>query len=178
MVFSKLSLVISTLASIVTLWLGVASLVKKGKRSNRLSAIYLTLLLISIFGVYCSFFNNETASSHFQKAKTLFIENNTPLAITEVQETLQSEPSHLEAHKLLGACYIKNNNFEGALTEYKTAVSIDPNDTEAHLGMAGLFEIVGEKNEAARMYKQIIKHPQSTPLEVEKSTIRLKVLQQ
>ncbi len=104
-----------------------------------------------------------TASAHYQKAKFYFLEHNRPLAIKEAKQALLLEPTHKEAHKLLGACYGIDQNMEGAAEEYKEATTIDPDDTEAELGLAVALQSEGNRQDAKEAYQYVLRHPQSTP---------------
>lgn len=118
----------------------------------------------------------QSAAVHFQKAEIYFQEHNRPLAIKEAKQTLFLEPTHKEAHKLLGACYGIDQNMEGAAEEYKEAAAIDPDDTEAELGLAVALQSEGSRQEAKEAYRYVVRHPQSTATQRQAALAQLKVL--
>ena len=118
----------------------------------------------------------QDASAHYQKAKSYFLEHNRPEAIKEAKQVVLLEPTHKEAHKLLGACYGIDQNMEGAAEEYKEAVTIDPDDMEAELGLAVALQSEGSHQEAREAYQYVIKHPQSTATQRQVALTQLKTL--
>jgi len=118
----------------------------------------------------------EAATSHFQKAKRYFFENNRPLAIEEANQVVALSPTHKEAYKLLGACYGIDKNMEAAAAAYKEACDIDPNDPEALLGFGVALEGVGSNEEARSVYQKVARHPVSTQVQRNQARSYLKAL--
>jgi Tfp pilus assembly protein PilF len=117
-----------------------------------------------------------SADAYYQKAKQFFDLHNRPDAEKEARQAILLEPSHKEAHKLLGACYGIDQNLDAAAAEYKEAVSIDPNDAEAELGLGMSLEGVGNKPEAKQAYHYVLLDPQSTDSQREIAHTRLRLL--
>ena len=117
-----------------------------------------------------------TADAYYQKAKQFFDLHNRPDAEKEARQAVLLEPTHKEAHKLLGACYGIDQNMEAAAAEYKQAVNIDPNDAEAELGFGMSLEGVGSKPEACQAYHYVLLDPQSTNSQREIAHTRLRSL--
>ena len=103
-----------------------------------------------------------SANAHYQKARQFFDLHNRPAAEGEARQAVLLEPTHKEAHKLLGACYGIDQNLDASAAEYKEAVNIDPNDAEAELGLGMSLEGVGNKPEAKQAYHYVLLNPQST----------------
>jgi Flp pilus assembly protein TadD len=120
----------------------------------------------------------ETATDHYQKGKQYFFDHNRPMAIKEAKLAIAIEPTHEEAHKLLGACYGVDQNMDAAAAEYQEASDINPDDVEARLGLATAEEALGERIQATIAYRYVINHPQSTANQHEIALARLKALGQ
>ena len=103
-----------------------------------------------------------SADAYYQKARQSFDLHNRPVAEKEARQAVLLEPTHKEAHKLLGACYGIDQNLDASAAEYKEAVNIDPNDSEAELGLGMSLEGVGNKPEAKQAYHYVLLDPQSS----------------
>ena len=103
-----------------------------------------------------------TAEAHYQKAKQYYDDHNRPQAVKEARKAVVLEPTHKDAHKLLGACYGMDRNMSAAASEYQEAAKIDPDDTEASLALAVCLDALGSRAGAKKAYGYVARHPQST----------------
>ena len=67
---------------------------------------------------------------------------------------LKREPSHAEAHYLLGEVQAEKNQPAEAARSYREAVTSDPSMAQAHFGLAWALEKLGQVNEAITVQKR------------------------
>ena len=77
------------------------------------------------------------------------------LAIEQYEAMVRIEPKNADNHLLLGRLYFLNKDAVKAETEFKTAVSLDPNSEEAITNLAYLYNDEGANNKAAELLKSV-----------------------
>jgi tetratricopeptide (TPR) repeat protein len=80
-------------------------------------------------------------------------------AIATYQGTLQDGRFAVESAKMLGLCFIKKNQFDLALEQFRGAIQrhqeMDGEGKELHYCLADAYEQMGNKPEALKVYKKI-----------------------
>ena len=59
-------------------------------------------------------------------------------------------PDHPTVYTTLGKIYLKHKDLESAMESFQTVIQINPFNPEAHLGLAEVYEILGERREARK----------------------------
>src|SRR5262249_24149741 len=77
------------------------------------------------------------------------------LAIEQYQQIVKLQPDSVDDHLLLGRLYSLNKDFQKAETEFKTAVSLDPDSEEAVTTLAYLYNEEGDSNRAAQVLASV-----------------------
>jgi tetratricopeptide (TPR) repeat protein len=77
------------------------------------------------------------------------------LAIEQYEAMVRIEPKNADNHLLLGRLYFLNKDAVKAETEFKTAVSLDPNSEEAITNLAYLYNDEGANTKAAELLKSV-----------------------
>lgn len=87
-------------------------------------ALLLTLSLSFLSIVPASAF---TAAEHFRNAQTYRLQNQNDAAIIEYRKGLEKDPDSVDAHVRLGDLLVEEKgDVDGAISEYMTALSLDP----------------------------------------------------
>lgn len=73
------------------------------------------------------------------------------LAIEQYESIVKLEPKNPDNHLLLGRLYIINKELSKAESEFKTAISLDPNSEEAVTNVAYLYNEEGDSKKAAEI---------------------------
>ncbi|HST78071.1 MAG TPA: tetratricopeptide repeat protein, partial [Verrucomicrobiae bacterium] len=77
------------------------------------------------------------------------------LAIEQYQALAKIEPKNSDNHLLLGRLYILNKDYNGAETEFRTAMNLDPSSEEAVTSLALLYNEEGNNKKAAEVLNAI-----------------------
>ena len=77
------------------------------------------------------------------------------LAIEQYQEIIKLEPESVDNHLLLGRLYRLNNDLQKAESEFKTAVSLEPDSEEAITTLALLYDEEGDSTRAASVLSSV-----------------------
>ncbi len=78
-------------------------------------------------------------------------------AIGSLNEALRLDPENGKYHRLLGQLLAQNPSCAKASQQhFQRAIEIDPDDTNAYLGLADLFEEAGLAVRARRVYEKVI----------------------
>jgi tetratricopeptide (TPR) repeat protein len=75
-------------------------------------------------------------------------------AITNFQEALRLNPSHILARIGLGNCYSKTGKTNEALAQYQEAMKLNPNEPLVHVHLGMLLTSMGRFDEAVSQYEQ------------------------
>jgi len=67
------------------------------------------------------------------------------------QECVEKDPGD---HKKTGTNFLSNGDLEGALKEFRAALSLDPQNPKTMILVAQLLSIQGSKKEASDLYRE------------------------
>jgi Flp pilus assembly protein TadD len=70
---------------------------------------------------------------------------------------LRLTPDDWRVHALMGNTLWRQNNLEGALEEFRTAVRLAPLMAEVHYFIAGVLIQQGNRDEAVREYRETLR---------------------
>ena len=65
--------------------------------------------------------------------------------------------SHVTEFDVLGRAYFLAGRYEEAIAEYKTAVKVDPDYRDAHVGLASIYAILGREEKARTEVAEILR---------------------
>jgi len=101
---------------------------------------------------------NTTALA--QLANFLVARNQSAQALTRVQQFVAANASNPNGHMILGSVNFQLKNYGAARTEFERTIQIDPNNVEAYLRLAKVFEAQGQTDlEIARYQKALDLQP-------------------
>ncbi len=87
-------------------------------------------------------------------------------ALKEYQKALEVNRSSSLAHYRIGELFFKQNNFQSAANEFRSAINgdLDPRWTEvwAHVNLGKIFDVTGQRDRAVNEYKQAIRTHDNT----------------
>jgi Tfp pilus assembly protein PilF len=61
-------------------------------------------------------------------------------AVASLQQALQHQPNHAEAHYTLGVIYVERKQYRTAVTEFEAALAARPDFREAHYSLGVCYE--------------------------------------
>ncbi|MBI1852576.1 MAG: tetratricopeptide repeat protein [Planctomycetes bacterium] len=79
--------------------------------------------------------NPTSAWAHYQLGYVEFSEKKLPRAIDEFQKAVELNPQFDALHRLLGDCFLAQNDSTNATSHYLAAVRINPRNDEAFIGL-------------------------------------------
>ncbi len=87
-------------------------------------------------------------------------------ALREYQKALEVNRNSSLAHYRIGELFFKQNNFQSAANEFRSAINgdLDPKWTEvwSHLNLGKIFDVTGQRDRAVNEYKQAIRTHDNT----------------
>ncbi|MBV9404618.1 MAG: tetratricopeptide repeat protein [Acidobacteriaceae bacterium] len=87
-------------------------------------------------------------------------------ALKEYQKALEVNRNSSLAHYRIGELFFKQNNFQSAANEFRSAINgdLDPKWTEvwAHVNLGKIFDVSGQRDRAVNEYKQAIRTHDNT----------------
>ncbi len=113
------------------------------------------------------------ARVHLRRAELLFREHSREEAKAAAREAISLAPGLVEAHKLIGACCLVDQDAAGAAEAYGEATRLDPEDPEAAIGLATALEAEGRARDAQRWYEHVLGNPRSTGAQRDQAKRRL-----
>jgi cytochrome c-type biogenesis protein CcmH/NrfG len=113
----------------------------------------------------------------YDQASQFYRNDDRALAHDVARRILILQPGHKNAHKLLAAIYLKNQDFASALAECREVSRIDPTDVTSQLGMASALREMGHSEEASRILETVIQSEHSTREERDEAEFRLSQVQ-
>ena len=105
------------------------------------------------------------------------ISDNPMQGILAVKEIADKHPDNLYAQMMLGLGGIQSGQYDKAAERFLTVVQKQPNNMEAILNLAGVYERMGNKTEAVKWYKDALNFIQ-VPEAKKDIEERIKLLQQ
>jgi aminopeptidase N len=96
-----------------------------------------------------------------------FVEiNDYPNALREYQKALEVNRNSSLAHYRIGELFFKQNNFQSAANEFRSAINgdLDPKWTEvwSHVNLGKIFDVTGQRDRAVNEYKLAIRTHDNT----------------
>jgi aminopeptidase N len=89
-----------------------------------------------------------------------------PNALREYEKALQVNKSSSLAHYRIGELFFKQNNFQQAANEFRSAISgdLDPKWTEvwSYINLGKIFDVNGQRDRAVNAYKEAIRTHDNT----------------
>jgi tetratricopeptide (TPR) repeat protein len=98
----------------------------------------------------------DSPAAHFFEGKILAAEEKWDLAETELQKTLQVDPSFSNAYDLLVQAYVATNKLPQALEQLQTQLTKNPNDVSALTTLALLYERTDDFAKARDAYERLL----------------------
>jgi tetratricopeptide (TPR) repeat protein len=87
-------------------------------------------------------------------------------ALKEYQKALDVNANSSLAHYRIGELFFKQNNFQSAANEFRSALNgdLDPKWTEvwSHINLGKIFDVSGSRDRAVNEYKQAIRTRDNT----------------
>ena len=104
------------------------------------------------------------AIKEFERSRKAFRSGDIRNSAEHLQKALQIYPDYIEAHNVLGLCFVQFGEYQKALAEHETALSIDPRVAQTHqdLALSLLLLDQPEKSEAEAR-EALDLDPQSVP---------------
>jgi tetratricopeptide (TPR) repeat protein len=108
-----------------------------------------------------SFIYSEMAESYLRN-------NRLREAVDTAQKAIQADPDNIEAHKLLTTIYLQvigkanaqqppsAETINNAIHEFEEIVRIDPTERQSFLMLGRLYQIKGDRDKAAEIYKKFL----------------------
>ena len=100
--------------------------------------------------------DSASAGMHNNQGVTHLVLGKETAAIRAFQQTLELDPSHLEANRNLGWIALRSGDYTLAHTCFERALQSDPGNTDSRLCIAITLRQRGEFDEAERIYDQVI----------------------
>ncbi|NLX12754.1 MAG: tetratricopeptide repeat protein [Phycisphaerales bacterium] len=96
----------------------------------------------------------DPSGEHYLRGRVLLSRSEVPEFAAELSEAVahlragvQRYPSYSQGQLWLGLALMQMQNYEEALTAYKEALRLDPNNGSAAIGMARTYDLMGNENE-------------------------------
>lgn len=115
--------------------------------------LYTTLFFFSF--IIASVFA-QNSRSQIKTAQTLISNQKYEEAINVLTDALKSNSDNVEVLQLRGYCFEHTNNLNSALSDYKKALAIEPQNTETLEKLANTNVMLGNYAEAINQYTSII----------------------
>src|SRR5947199_4106634 len=112
---------------------------------------FLAMMLMLVFAanIFAQGQTNTRAQAyyHFSKARLLDDQGQANQAVDEYKKALELDPSNSLIYSELAESYMRNNRLQLALETAGKAISIDPNNVEAHKLLSTIYlQIIGKAN--------------------------------
>ena len=100
----------------------------------------------------------DHATAHFSLGVVLFGQNRVDDALGEFREVTRLQPGSAAAHSELGAilCDFKHDH-DAAITEFRAAIRLAPDDPVPHFGMGNALSHRGQTEEALAEYRKVLR---------------------
>ena len=99
---------------------------------------------------------NLTTEETFALAVQNHKKNNLQVAENLYNETLKTNPNHVDAHNNLGIVLNELGEHQKAMSCYEKAIQIQPNFVNAHNNLGAVYFELGEHQKAIGCYKKVI----------------------
>jgi tetratricopeptide (TPR) repeat protein len=102
----------------------------------------------------------QEAELHYLEANRFWQAGDYFDAVASMNEAVRLDPEKASYHRVLGRWLAENPSCAEAAREHlERAISLDPGDREAHLGLARLFETEGLAEKARGIYEKLASSP-------------------
>ena len=112
---------------------------------------------------YAIVINEDFLAAQFNKAGTLSRLERHYDAVEVYTETLKNDSSDAITYYYIGECYEKANEYDKALTNYKSAINCDPYLADAWLGIGVVMDYQNQVTEGIHYIKKAIGLDQENP---------------
>jgi tetratricopeptide (TPR) repeat protein len=92
--------------------------------------------------------NQVSLRDYCEEARSLIQSGEAGRAIDIARHILRQYPRHLESYRLLGEALLVVGNYEDAATQFRRALSADPEDATSRVGLSKAFEARGDLDKA------------------------------
>jgi tetratricopeptide (TPR) repeat protein len=92
--------------------------------------------------------NEVSLRDYCEEARSLIQSGEAGRAIDIIRHILRQYPRHLESYRLLGEALLVAGNYDDAATQFRRALSADPEDTTSRVGLSKVFEARGDLDKA------------------------------
>ena len=103
--------------------------------------------------------NRRRARIRLELASGYFGEGKTEVALDEVKQVVQADPTFAEAYNLRGLIYMRLGDNRGAEEDFRRALSLNPRDANAHHNYGWLLCQVGRYPESFQSFQQAMANP-------------------
>jgi Tfp pilus assembly protein PilF len=104
------------------------------------------------------------AVKEFERSQKAFRSGDIRSSAQHLQKALQIYPDYIEAHNVLGLCFVHFGEYHKALAEHETALSIDPRVAQTHQDLALTLLLLDRPEKAETEARQAVDlDPQSVP---------------
>jgi Tfp pilus assembly protein PilF len=104
------------------------------------------------------------AVKEFERSQKAFLSGDIRSSVEHLQKALQIYPDYIEAHNVLGLCFVHFGEYQKALAEHETALSIDPRVAQTHQDLALTLLLLDRPEKAETEARQAVDlDPQSVP---------------
>lgn len=101
--------------------------------------------------------SEKMAERYYREARRFFVQRDYHEVIKLMEEAVGVEPSNIRYHCLLAQALSRNPKWRKSAEEhFKTALRLDPFDTECLVGLAELYEAVGLTRRAQSLYSEAV----------------------
>lgn len=100
---------------------------------------------------------------HFHLADALYRQKNIHGAIERYHVAVELDHDFLEAWTQLGCVLSETGDLAGAQTAFQIALDLHPEYSEVHFHLAGVYEQLGAKDDAARHWRSYLNYDQRGP---------------
>ncbi len=94
--------------------------------------------------------------SHYNKGLEYFEKGAIPEAIIEFRNAIQQEPRFADAHYHLSLASMSNKDGQSAMKEMLRASSLDPDNNDANLKMAGMLLLALQPDESLKYVMKVL----------------------
>lgn len=99
----------------------------------------------------------QAAAKSYLEARRLFLDKHYHEAISALEEVVRLDPDEAPYHRLLGRACAKNPRWRpNAVEHLQKAIELDAFDARSHWFLGELFEEMGNRSEAKKMYRQVL----------------------
>lgn len=109
----------------------------------------------------------------YARAFQLYESNDRTMSRDIARRVIVLKPDHKNAHKLLAAIAMRDEDFSAAVAECKRLIDIDPADMTGQLGMGSALRRMGDAKKAEEVYRSVLSSPYSNEKQREEAHLNL-----